>query len=119
AGIGLAAAALAAMESADFGLPLDGMKVTGGTLTTAAIVGIGVTLVAGAVPAFRASRTAPIAALRETAAEATAPSKVRAGIGFALGALGAVLLLTGNREDGIQAVGLGAVLFLVALVLLG
>ena len=49
------------------GIPVAGAELTLGIALTALLVGVGVTVVAALIPAFRASRVPPIAALREGA----------------------------------------------------
>ncbi|MFN8017812.1 MAG: FtsX-like permease family protein [Acidimicrobiales bacterium] len=105
-----------------FGLDLDGtaMAVTGGAIATSVVVGVLATLVAAIAPALRASRTAPIEALGDAAAEPTRTSRLRTGAGLALLALGIVRVVTaGSMAKGaVPAAALGAFAVLVGTVLL-
>jgi len=49
------------------GIPVAAAELTAGTAITALVVGVGVAVLAALIPAFRASRVPPIAALREGA----------------------------------------------------
>jgi putative ABC transport system permease protein len=118
AGVVLASGLLAATAAIGFPLPTDGLVIAPGDAALAVSVGVAVT-VAGALPAaWRASRTAPVAALREMAAGDACPSRLRlaaGGIAVAAGAL-AVVVAGGGA---LGAAALGAVLLLAGLVLLG
>ena len=59
------------------------------------LVGTIVTVVSAAIPAFRASRTRPMAAMRTAAVDRSGTNRYRAIAGVVLIALGAVLLLAG------------------------
>ena len=117
-GVVLASGLLAATAAIGFPLPVDGLVVVSGDVAIALAVGVAVT-VAGALPAaWRASRVAPVAALREVAIEDATPSRRRAVAGVAALAVGAVsLVAAGGGSLGAAAV--GAVLLLAGLVLLG
>jgi putative ABC transport system permease protein len=93
-----------------------------GTVITSFVVGTTVTLLSAVLPAVRASRTAPLAALRASAAEATRPSRLRAAAGAVLLAGGAALVGSGVATGGdgaLTSVGLGAALAVLAAVALG
>ena len=64
AGIGLAQALDAFFDAIELSLPEAGTVVATRTVVVALLLGTGVTLVAGLVPAWRATRVAPVAALR-------------------------------------------------------
>ena len=118
AGIGIGALALDLLEGAGFGLPVDGVVVSTGVVVTAALVGLGLTVVSGLVPAWRASRVAPLAALREVAVDTSGGSRVRAVVGALITAVGAVLVASAG-DGAVELVGLGGVVTLVGVVVLG
>ncbi len=63
AGIGFAKLLNALFDAAGFGIPQTGLVVAPRTIVIALLVGIGVTLVAAMVPALRATRVPPVAAM--------------------------------------------------------
>ena len=81
------------------------------------VVGTLVTLAAGGWPAVKASRVAPVAALRESAAEPAHTSRPRAAAGAVLTALGVGTVLT--SLDRLPLAGAGAVLTMVGVVVFG
>ncbi len=120
AGIGVAGLLKGLFDAAGFALPAGGIVVTGGTVAVAVAVGTLVTLVAGIVPAVKASRVAPLAALRSVAAERTAPSVGRVVAGVVLTGAGVALTLAAVLADGgLALVGLGAVATVLGAVVSG
>jgi putative ABC transport system permease protein len=86
----------------------------------ALVVGVVVTVVSALVPAWRASRVPPVAAMRDLAVESGGVSRLRlvAGIVTTVGGLG--LLIAGAQERSATLVGLGVgLLAFVGLILLG
>jgi putative ABC transport system permease protein len=72
------------------------------------------------VPAVRAARVSPLAAMRDVAVERTTRLRIRIVLAVAVAALGALSLVNGVAGDGgIQAVGLGVLLIFIAAVLFG
>jgi putative ABC transport system permease protein len=65
AGLLLAIGLESLFTSMGLSLPIAGMSLSGGTVVAAMIVGVGVTLLASLLPARRATKVAPVAALRE------------------------------------------------------
>ena len=119
-GVGIAGLLKGLFDSFGFSLPAGGLVFGAGTAVTCMVVGTLVTLVAGVFPAIRASRVAPIAALREHAAEAVHLSRVRAVAGAVLTALGVTVVLgavLGDAELGVA--GLGAALTMIGVVTFG
>lgn len=89
--------------------------VTPGLIITTLILGVGVTLLAGLLPALNAGRVSPIEALRPAAGERQSrPSLTQTIIGLVLIGGAVAGLITGNT--GLTA--LGGVMFLIGLVLI-
>ena len=110
-GVSLLAPMLGRMMNIQIGSPI----VAPGLVLGSIIVGVGVTLLAGLLPAMSAGRVTPLEALRPSVGAVTL--RRLTGIGFWAGvimiALGAAALLTRT----ISLIGLGAVLFVVGLIL--
>ncbi|MGA9278739.1 ABC transporter permease [Ilumatobacter sp.] len=119
-GIGLALGLKSWMDGAGFDVGISGVVVTGTTIVIAVVVGIGSTLLASFAPAFRASRVAPLAALRDAAVDSTSSSKARLVGGLVTAAAGIATVITATDEDGavVQA-GVGSILMIVGAVILG
>jgi putative ABC transport system permease protein len=113
-GIGIAEALKGLFTGFGFALPDSGLVVTGTSAAVSLAVGIVVTVLAGLLPAVRASRVPPLAALRAIDAGRRRPGRVRTGTGMALVAVGAVLLIAGggpyDAAGGAVAVLVGAIL---------
>ena len=120
-GIAIAGLLKGLFDAVGFALPAGGMVISAGTVVTGLVVGVLVTLVAGVFPAVKASRVAPLAAIRDVAVERTAPSPARIVAGTAIGVVGVVMTLVAafGDEDMLAAVGIGAVLTVVGAVVLG
>ncbi len=120
-GVGLAAGLRALMDSAGLTGPGSGLVIHTGSVVIAAAVGVLATLVASVTPAMRASRVAPLAALRDVAVDRSATSKARALAGLVLAAAGAAVVVTATSVPGgaLARAGLGALAMLAGLVVLG
>ena len=120
AGVGLAQLAFAAMDAAGFGVG-GGLVVEVGAVLTAFLVGTAVTLVASLAPSIAASRVAPVAAMRETAAEPPKASTMRVVAGLVLLVIGGVALVSapGAGSGAMARAALGGAGLLVATVVLG
>jgi putative ABC transport system permease protein len=89
-------------------------------LVLSAVVAVVVTLVASAAPAVKASRVAPLAALRDVAVERSGASWVRGLLGVVVAGAGIAATVGGTAGDGsLPLTGLGALLVVVGFVLLG
>lgn len=111
-GVGIAlAAGLQAVLGSLFGLDLEGLPVNPRTVVATLLIGVVVTAVAAVLPARRASGIAPVAAMRDDQALPRSTVRVRAALGLALAALGAVamaLVLTDTvTEQALAILGAG------------
>lgn len=92
------------------------------TVITSLLVGTLLAVLCSLVPAWRASRVAPVAALREASVDDARRSPVRLGIGLATAAAGVALLVvgaTGTGTDAVARAALGTVVAFAAVVVLG
>jgi putative ABC transport system permease protein len=122
AGIGLAVVLKAGLAALGFDLPATGLVVSLRTVIAGLTAGTLITLISAFLPARRASRIPPVAAMHDVAAEPRRLSAWRAARGAALTAAGAAVLgwglfaHTGNR---VTLVGAGAVAVFVGVAILG
>ncbi|HVF08069.1 MAG TPA: ABC transporter permease [Actinomycetota bacterium] len=100
-----------------------GVTLTVPTVIRALLIGLVVTLLAAVLPAIRATRVPPLAALRDVAIDRSGASKVRIGFGLAIGLLAAYLLSLGWTGDGTSKVQppvfMGAGLLVLAAIIVG
>jgi putative ABC transport system permease protein len=85
----------------------------------ALVVGVVVTLVSAMVPAWRASRVPPVAAMRDLAIETAGQSRLRFVVGLVATVGGVVLVVTGANARSAAIVGAGVGLAFIGLLLLG
>lgn len=116
----------AAFTATGFELPTSGLTLDAGIVAIALGVGVGVTVVSALVPALRATRVAPLEALREGsgASESSRRRRRRPLIAAVLAALGLGLIALGLvATDAIGAallrMGIGLVCVFIALAMLG
>jgi putative ABC transport system permease protein len=106
----------AVLVSAGLPLPAGPTVISSATVITAAVVGLTVTLGSTIVPALRARRIAPLAAMREAEVDRSGTSRVRAFFGLLSIAGGAVLIATGLQQSGTQAMRLAGLGTLASIV---
>ena len=104
------------LAGGDGGIPIAGFELPVSAMLVSLAVGVGITLIAALLPARRAARVAPVAAMRLTT-QKERPSKVATIIGLVLAVLGAALLGIGLGQDEIGLVAPGAVVVLIALIM--
>ncbi|MCU1600797.1 MAG: hypothetical protein JWO22_1506 [Frankiales bacterium] len=112
-GILLAKGFRAIMNALGIEIPKGGTVVETRTIVYCLVTGVLVTVVAAAVPAWRAGRMAPVQALRESGPAENRSLKVRTSIGAVLLALGGLLFASGLAQGAVVSIGLGAVLCFV------
>ncbi|MFI6334980.1 ABC transporter permease [Streptomyces sp. NPDC050535] len=120
AGVGIAAGLQALFPAIGFPFPEGDLVISGLSMRLPLAVGVVVCLGSALLPAVRAGRTAPLAALRETAVDQSGASRTRAVTGAALAALAIGITLFGVlASPSLWLAGSGAVLALAAFVVLG
>ena len=93
-GVALAWGLRISLGAIGFGLPPGGLTITLPTLASAFAIGVAVTVGASVVPAVRASRVKPIAALRDVAIDRSSTSLRRFWIGMAVFVAGLLMIAT-------------------------
>ena len=124
AGLGVARGINLLFKAMGADIPTAGIALEPRTIVIAAVVGVGVTLLSALVPAFRATRVPPVAALQEgSTLPPTRFAKFTTAIGALVAALGAGSLALGIFTDGTASgrllfMGLGAFLLFIAIAVL-
>ncbi len=128
AGIGLAVGLMALMQSSGMNLSTEQLTVNPATPVVGVVVGVVSTLLAAWLPARRAGRVSPMAALREAGAGGATPGDGRPGmvravlglllVGGGAAALGAAAT-AGSASDGAMYLAGGLLLTLVGAIVIG
>ena len=119
AGIGLAVGLKALFDSLGIDLPEGEMVIDPTSMAVSAAIGVSITVVSALMPARRAGRIPPIAALREVAVDRTGASRRRAVSGTVLTTAGCATLLAGLGDGKVELVGVGALVTLCGVAVLG
>jgi putative ABC transport system permease protein len=107
-GVGLASGLKAMLSAFGLTLPSGSAELRVRTIIVGMCVGVIVTLVASMAPSRKATKIAPVAALRDSGPQAYAFSKVRLIVSCSLLAISGAALIAGLYGAGISLVGLGA-----------
>ncbi|MFE1548919.1 ABC transporter permease [Streptomyces sp. NPDC058718] len=124
AGVGLAVGLMKLMSSMGMELSTRDLTVAWTTPVVGLALGIVVTVLAAYIPARRAGKVSPMAALRDAGTPADGKAgRVRGGLGLALTAAGAAALWAATRAEeagpGSLWLGLGVVLSLLGFIVIG
>lgn len=119
-GVLLAAGLMAGAEAGGFGVPSAGLEITLSTGIVSIGIGLAVTVLASLLPAVKASRVAPLAALRDVSQDRSATSKVR-NIGGAIAMVAGIGLVISGAvgSGGLSPVAFGSLLTTAGVLLLG
>ncbi|MET7933831.1 FtsX-like permease family protein [Streptomyces sp. NPDC005322] len=123
-GIGLAVGLMKFMGNAGLNLSTDQLTVKTTTPVIGLTIGVVVTVIAAYLPARRAGKISPMAALRDAGTPADVKAgRIRAAIGLLLTAGGAAALVAAGSADkavdGSLFLGLGVVLSLIGFIVIG
>ncbi len=118
-GIGIAAGLQALFPAVGFPFPRGRLVVGATAMAVPLAVGLLVCVGSAVLPALRAGRTAPLAALRESAVDDSGASRTRALTGAVTGAAGTAVTLLGVARTSLAIAAAGSVLVLTAFVVLG
>jgi putative ABC transport system permease protein len=108
AGIGVARGLYAMLSSFGISLPKGDLVIKPSSLILAFAVGVVVTLLSALLPARRAARVAPVAAMRDVAVEPRRPGVKRTVVGIVLTAGGMASVIGGVLAGAVPGVLLGA-----------
>jgi len=122
AGVALAAAAMAALRAIGIDLPSASLVITPVVAVVSIVIGLGITTVAAFMPAIRATRVPPIAALRDVAIDQSGRSRVRLVLGILALLLGLVSIVPAFGDDPLTSdlpgIGIGMGLIVLSVLLL-
>jgi putative ABC transport system permease protein len=121
-GVAMSSGLEALLGAAGLDLPNGELVISTATVVTAFAVGTVVTLVSALVPAIRASRIAPIAALRDVSTERAGSSTLRTLTGLVMTGLGVAAFaagVVGSGSGALQMLALGSVTVVLGVFVLG
>ena len=119
AGIGVAKGIESLLSALGVDIPLGTTVITPATVTISVAVGFVITVVSAVMPARRASKVAPIAALRDIAQDRSAVSTRRVLTGTVVTSLAVTSLLVGLGAANAKIVGAGAAALFLGVSVLG
>ena len=120
-GIGILLSQLlsALLKATGFEVPTQGLAISTSAFVNTFVAGVLVTVLAAWLPARRAGRVPPLAALRDTALDTAGNITRRVIVGLIIVALGGVGLASSMRDAPIQILGLGVLGVFTGILVLG
>ena len=119
AGLGLASGLRELFRAFGVRLPSTGSVLLPRTVVVSILVGVLVTVMSAVLPAWRAARVAPVAAMREVAVDESNGSFARRVLGVLVLAVGSIAMVSGTIAAQRPRMLVGAGLVFVAMVVLG
>ncbi|MFE4639285.1 ABC transporter permease [Streptomyces sp. NPDC056773] len=124
AGVGLAVGLMELMSMLGMSLSTDDLTIAWTTPVIGIVLGVVVTVVSAFVPARRAGKVSPMAALRESGTPGDKKAgRIRAALGLGLTGIGAAALYLAGTADaagtGAQWLGLGVLFTLIGFIVIG
>ncbi len=119
AGLGVAAGIKALFEAMGFEVPSGPVVVSTHTIVVALMTGVGVTVGSAIIPARRAAKVPPIAAMRAQDIESGRSSTKRTIAGLSITGVGVAALAAGLAGSGMSLVFLGGLAVFVGVAVLG
>jgi putative ABC transport system permease protein len=108
----------ALLEAVGVSMPAGSLVIRANTVVWSYIVGIAVTLIAALVPAYRAAKIPPVAAMRDGVALPERSLRVRAVVGSIVTVAGAIAIASSIRGNGgraAAAVGFGILIVMIGI----
>ena len=109
----------ALLKATGFEVPTQGLAISTSAFVNTFVAGVLVTVLAAWLPARRAGRVPPLAALRDTALDSAGNITRRVIVGLIIVALGGVGLVSAMRDAPIQILGLGVLGVFTGILVLG
>lgn len=118
-GIGLSKGLSALLRALSIDIPSSGLVVKTNTIVETLVVGTLVTIASAWLPARRAGKVPPLAAMRSTAVEVIATGRKRTIIGFSVMGVGAAVVAAVVAGATTSLLGLGILLVFIGTIVLG
>jgi putative ABC transport system permease protein len=119
AGIGLSVSLTALLRALNIDLPSSGLVVSQNTVTSTIVIGLIVTVLSAILPARRAGKVPPLAAMRATALEIAEPGRKRLYVGLGSIALGIAIIVAVVLGASNTYLGLGILFVFIGTIVLG
>ena len=119
AGIGLSAGLSALLRAVNIDIPSGGLVLSQNTVTSTIIIGLIVTVLSAILPARRAGKVPPLAAMRATALEIAEPGRKRLYTGLLSIALGLAIIVAVVAGASNNYLGIGILFVFIGTIVLG